>query len=226
VSQANCDFKLLSDTIALWPFDDGSGQAVRDVGPHAFNGTLGATNAVESSDPTWTAPGRFAAHGLATAGAQQQYVHVASGIAFPMNALTFESWVKPTTNDYAQFFTAGPMSLYVAINWNIGGIDWGIGDGTNWQRHSITNAPISRNSWHYIAVTFDGATMTAYLDGASIGSKAATTTVAVPTSYELGGFPSNTFLTGVLGPMRLSSTAHTAATIAAQWTNASVCPVD
>jgi hypothetical protein len=224
LSQANCDLKVLSDTIALWPFDDGMGQAVRDIGPHAFNGTLGPTNAVDMTDPTWSTPGRFAARGLTTNGASQQYVHVGTGIAFPNNALTFESWVRPTTSDYAQYFTAGFINLYVSINWNADGIDWGIGDGMNWQLHSVTGAPVALNTWHYVAVTYDGATMTAYLDGASIGTKSATTTLAVPMDYELGGRPSNTFLTGVLGPMRLSSTAHTAATIAQQWTNSLACP--
>jgi hypothetical protein len=39
----------------------------------------------------------------------------------------------------------------------------------------------------------------------------------------MGGRPQNTFLTGTLGPMRMSSTAHTAATVAAQWNNALAC---
>jgi hypothetical protein len=223
LSTANCNFKVLSDTLALWPFDDGSGQTVRDIGPNALNGTLGATTSVETADPTWTSPGRFAASGLATQSAQQQYVHVGSAVPFPSNAFTFEAWVRPTGTNYAQFFTAGFINLFVALMDNGAGVEWGVGDGMNWQFHTVY-ASVSLGTWHYVAVTYNGATMNAYLDGSPIGSKAAAITVGAPYDYNLGGRPYNTFLTGTLGPERLSSTVHSAPTIATTWTNASACP--
>jgi len=214
---------VLSDTLALWLFDEGSGQVVRDIGPNALHGTLGPTNAVETADPTWTSPGRFAPTGLTCASAQQQFVNVDHGVPFPNNAFTFEAWLKPTGGNYAQFFTAGFINLFVAMTDNGSGIEWGIGDGMNWQFQNVS-APFSVGAWHYVAVTYDGASMTSYLDGVSLGSKAATTTLAVPGDYKLGGRPFNTFLTGILGPERLSSTVHTAATISATWSNAAACP--
>jgi hypothetical protein len=150
-------------------------------------------------------------------------VHVNGGVPFPSTALTFEAWVKPTAGNYAQFFTAGFINLFVAINNNGSGIEWGVGNGSNWQIHTAAGS-ISLNAWHYIAVTYDGATMIAYVDGAAIGSQGAVTTLAVPGDYNIGGRPQNTFLNGILGPERLSSTVHTAATIAGVWSNAAACP--
>ena len=221
---SNCNFRVLGDTLALWPMDDGSGQTVRDIGPNGLHGTLGNTNATEAADPTWTSPGRFAPTGLTTNAAQQQYVHVNGGVPFPSTALTFEAWVRPTTSDYAQFFTAGFINLFVALNWNGSGIEWAVGNGSNWQIQTVSNVPVSVNTWHYVAVTYDGATMIAYLDGAAIGSKAAVSALAVPGDYNLGGRPQNTFLNGNLGPERLSSTVHTASTIASVWSAAAACP--
>jgi hypothetical protein len=42
-----------ASTEVLYHFDDGSGQTVTDASGNGVTGVLGATNAVESSDPTW-----------------------------------------------------------------------------------------------------------------------------------------------------------------------------
>jgi hypothetical protein len=123
----------------------------------------------------------------------------------------------------AQIFTAGSIILYLAVNAPVG-LEWGIGDGINWTLDA-PQAEISVGDWHYIAVTFDGSTMAAYLDGAGIGTKPVKpVTLGVPTEYFLGGRPNNTFLNGQLGPVRVSATAHTATQIAKAFEAASACP--
>jgi hypothetical protein len=215
-----CLFKGLSDTLAFWPLDDGQGQTIRDLGPNSLKGSLGASQAVESVDPSWTTPGRFGP-ALQLASSRAQFAYVPAGVAFPGNKLTVEAWVRPNAG-YAQFFTAGFVNLFVAVD-APKGLEWGVGDGNNWSIHSPA-AQIPVGVWHYLAVTYDGATMTAYVDGSSIGSMAAARALAVPSEYYLGGRPANTFLDGQLGPIRLSSTAHTATEIAATWNNANACP--
>jgi hypothetical protein len=42
-----------ASTVALYHFDDGSGQTITDASGNGNNGVLGATSAVESTDPTW-----------------------------------------------------------------------------------------------------------------------------------------------------------------------------
>ncbi len=42
-----------SNLVANWPLNANNGQIVADIAPNGYDGTLGATTAVESSDPTW-----------------------------------------------------------------------------------------------------------------------------------------------------------------------------
>ena len=41
-------------TVALWHLDEGSGQTVTDNSGHGWNGVLGSSTAVQSSDPAWS----------------------------------------------------------------------------------------------------------------------------------------------------------------------------
>jgi len=43
-----------ANTVALYHFNEGSGQTTADASANSFNGILGATTASEASDPTWT----------------------------------------------------------------------------------------------------------------------------------------------------------------------------
>ncbi len=49
------EFEVDEYTLALWHFNEGSGQLVYDSSSHGNNGTLGPTSNVESNDPSWTA---------------------------------------------------------------------------------------------------------------------------------------------------------------------------
>ena len=218
-----CSFPVGNDTLLFWPLDEGKGQTVRDLGPNGLKGVLGATTAEEGSDPTWIDPARFGP-GLSFVGGGRsgQYVYVPKAVPFPKNTFTVEVWVRPGQGN-AQIFTAGSIILYLAVNAPVG-LEWGIGDGINWTLDA-PQAEISVGDWHYIAVTFDGSTMAAYLDGAGIGTKPVKpVTLGVPTEYFLGGRPNNTFLNGQLGPVRVSATAHTATQIAKAFEAASACP--
>jgi|GEM_PF-1650481 len=42
-----------ANTVALYHFNEGSGQTTADASGHGFNGVRGASTAVESADPTW-----------------------------------------------------------------------------------------------------------------------------------------------------------------------------
>jgi VCBS repeat-containing protein len=43
-----------SGTVALWHLDEGSGQTVNDSSGHGWNGVLGSSTSVQSSDPAWS----------------------------------------------------------------------------------------------------------------------------------------------------------------------------
>jgi hypothetical protein len=39
--------------VAYWNFNEGSGQILHDITGHGFNGTLGTSSSIDSSDPVW-----------------------------------------------------------------------------------------------------------------------------------------------------------------------------
>lgn len=47
-------FSTDANTVALYHFNEGSGQTSADASANGFNATLGATSSPEASDPTWT----------------------------------------------------------------------------------------------------------------------------------------------------------------------------
>ena len=206
-----------ASTVALWHFDDGAGQVVVDASGHGRNLQLGPTAGSDSADPVWGS-GKFDG-GLAFTNADQDYATGNVGNTFPTNEVTVEFWVRSTSNDYAQLFTAGFVNCFVAMDDNGGGIQFGIGDGSNWEflTASVPAGTLNDGEWHYIAATYDGAAMRGYADGLEIGSIAASTTLAAPGDYKVGGRPANTFLDGDMDDVRVSDVARSADEIAAAY---------
>jgi hypothetical protein len=208
------------DTVALWRFDDGDGQVVVDASGNGRDLQLGASEAVDTTDPAW-AQGRFVdGGGLFFTGADEDYAtRNSGGNTFDDNALTVEFWAFTTSDEHAQVFTAGFINCFVALESNGAGVEFGIGDGNDWEFLSATMDAGSLNdgAWHYIAATYDGAMMRVYVDAEEIGSVAATTDLADPDDYKVGGRPANTFLDGGMDDVRLSDVARTPEEIAAAY---------
>jgi hypothetical protein len=233
--QANCTLKAGNDTIALWPMNEGTGQVVHDL-VNGLDGTRGPTSSLDADDPTWTTPGRFSSSGLAFTWSPNTYVSVNKGYPSVPSGITVEAWVKPTDVLFHQIFTMlsvfeatapnSTVSLSVALSSPPGGISVYMYDNYNTTVDYQVPATIALDTWHYVAFTFDGVTMKVYLDGAPIGSQLSNTvTISAAAGYYLGGTPGGgSSLSGSLGPVRLSSSTHTAAQIAADWSAASSCP--
>lgn len=211
-------FDADAGTIALWHLDDAAGQTAADAAGGGRELQLGAAAGADAQDPSW-GTGRFDG-GLAFTSANEEYAtRDAGGNTFANNELTVELWVRTLSTDYAQVFTAGFINCFVAVNNNGSGIEWGVGDGNNWSFLTAQqpNGTLNDGLWHYIAVTYDGATMRAFVDGMETGSAAAATILAAPGDYKVGGRPFNTFLEGDMDEVRLSDVARTADEIAAAY---------
>lgn len=205
------------DTVGLWHLDDGAGQSAVDDSGNARHLQLGSAVGVDAADPSW-GDGVFDG-GLSFASASEQYATRNGGNTFAANELSVEFWARTTSADYAQVFTAGFINCFVAINNNGAGVQFGIGDGNDWSFLTAQqpNGTLSDGQWHYIAATYDGATMRAFVDGLEVGSAAAAVTLANPGDYKVGGRPANTFLDGDMDEVRLSDIARTAEEIAAAY---------
>ena len=207
---ASCEpFAPDGQTVALWHMDEGAGQTVEDASGNGRDLHLGPTTNVDVADPQWTA-GRFDG-GLAFTNAQQDYAsRDAGGNAFAGNQLTVELWVRTSATSYAQVFTAGFINCFLAVQNNGNGFDFGIGDGSNWEILTVQPGAglVNDGQWHYVAATYDGEAMRLYLDGTAIGEMPASTTLASPGDYKVGGRPANTFLEGDMDEVRLSDIAR------------------
>jgi hypothetical protein len=227
---SGCNGQLSNDanTVALWHFDEGTGLTTADASGNGHTGTLGNSAAPNSADPTWTT-GRFGG-ALSYSSASQQYVQAAGANTFPSNQATLEFWEKASapygdgSGGYSQPFTAGFIDFAVNIASN--DMEFGVGTGSAWSYQSAATTVLTNGAWHYLAYVYDGTNQLFYIDGTLLKSIVASpaTTLGSPSTYQIGGRPSNTFFNGIIDEMRLSNTARTAAQISAYYTAASACP--
>jgi hypothetical protein len=133
---------------------------------------------------------------------------------------TLEGWVNTTRG---QQFLAGYGALStnelfaVAIQPNDV-----IVQGYNDDLTFPTPAPLNDGNWHFIVVTTDGSSATAYVDGASLGSQSFPATLdTLPTPQGLqigaGGVGGCCDFSGSLADIALFPTALTATQVTAQW---------
>lgn len=133
-------------------------------------------------------------------------------------AATFEAWVFPTSWNGV----SGYMNNTI---WAKGGVyaTFGLYNGTlqffvNGGGTVSSSSSVSLNTWSYIAVTLNGATVTFYINGVSAGS--GTLTGGIPSAgsgtsdyiaFQAGG-PSNSWFAGYISNFRISNVVRTIST--------------
>jgi len=201
-------FDVDSATLALWHFDEGTGQQVLDKSSNGNNLVLGANNTVEVIDPAWSNSGKFG-QSLAF-DATGQYAYLPSILnAFPGGQLTVEFWVKINNSGVTQEIITTGNSIF---NFQVNSSNFAVftlSDGMAlFTLIGTTN--IADNNWHYVAGVFDGITATAvlYIDGlqqARINN--INITLPDPSDYYIGSIGGG--ITGNIDEVRLSSIART-----------------
>ena len=163
------------DVAGWWSFDEGAGTNTMSLVGTNLTGTL-----VGDPLPTWTS-GIFS-NALGFDGVQNEVVVADDPQLSPTHALSITAWVKTvlamtsevvakwSTNavagSYLLSLTNGQVMLELMLNGRCTAV--------------VGQAPgLSDTNWHHIAGSYDGATMQVYLDGANVGSQAASGSVAV-----------------------------------------------
>lgn len=211
------EFPSDSHTVALWHFDEGIGQDLLDSSGNGNHIGMGSSPlSDEVSDPAWNADGRFG-HCISYTRAENDYCSGGVGNTFPTNECTVELWFRSTYRS-GFLFNAGFINCQIAYGGpNPSEIYFAIGDGMNWTFCTIldqgVNDLITDGQWHYLAGTYDGVLMRFYVDGVEQATQPATTTLASPNIYHVGGRPSNTFIDGDIDEVRLSDVARSATEI-------------
>jgi large repetitive protein len=186
------------DPSVFYRLADGSSAAMTDSSPNQATGSYVASNvtvggpAALPSDP---------ASSVSDQGRQQGIGSAAVGTLLPLysSPRSAEVWVNTTWNGYRGLVSWGQSNTDQGFTLGMGptwiGVD-GYGD-----YHTInTPYPIDDGAWHMLATTFDGRTITVYLDGVELGTthfNAAQDTL--PGNFVIGSYPN--------GPWQLYSTA-------------------
>jgi hypothetical protein len=205
-----------ANTLALYHFNEGSGQTAANSAGGGRNGVLGP-DLTTNRDPAWITDGKFGSALRFTRTGDQatsQYVDVANAaVTLPTNQASVEMYVRPRAPyAHSNLFVAGFINFAVNINAS-GGIEFGIGNGTAWHIVNAETPNLNDGNWHHLAATYNGTTMRVFFDGQERLAVASSTVLANPNDFKIGGRPQNTFLNGDLDEMRVSSVARTLAEI-------------
>jgi hypothetical protein len=198
-----------SGLVAAYGFEEGSGTTAGDGSGHGYTGAI--------SGATWVSQGRFG-KALAFNG-QNSWVTVdAAALTLP-GPLTVEAWVNPTANGgwrsivvkeqadqlayglYSDSDTGRPRGLVY-----IGG-----------EQDAAGTAQLPLNTWTHLAMTYDGAQLRLFVNGAPAGSRALTGAIAGSTQpLRIGGNGIwGEYFAGLIDEVRIYSRALSQAEIQA-----------
>jgi chitodextrinase len=168
--------------VASYGFDAGSGSTLRDDSGHSNAGTI--TNAA------WASNGKFG--GALSFNGTNSLVTVADSPSLDLtSAMTVEGWVNPTTLgvDWRTVVVKEqPTQLAYALYAHEGGPGPGghayVGSDTS----AGTSSTIPTGAWTYLATTYDGSTITLYVNGSKVATRSATGPMATSASpLRIGG---------------------------------------
>ena len=186
-----------SGLLAAYGMETGSGTTLTDSSPNAANAEL--------TDGTWTT-GRYG-NAVAFNGTTTR-ARTTADLTLG-NAFTLQTWVNNPTNEaYETLLSVGTTrDLYLA-----GGQLSFYSDAI-----STTFGAIPTGSWQHVALTYDGATLQAYLNGAPLGAPQAATIAPVTAPLQAGawifGAANADYYSGTLDEVRVQSRALTQAEI-------------
>ena len=201
------------NTVAVWLFDEGAGDVVKDVSGNGHDGEF-------AGKPKWV-KAEFGG-GLEFPGDGSGYVVVKSTKKLELETLSIEAWVKveESTGKWQGIVCkqqAGcgnrNYGIWVHVDQSVLHSEIGANGACGFAMDATTD--ITDNKWHHLAFTFDGKMGRAYVDGElEIEAPNGTTfqsadpiTLGVPNLNNANG------LKGIIDEIRISNVARTEAEI-------------
>lgn len=204
-SQANYQVKITNPVydetglVGSYHFSEGTGTTTADTSGSSNIGTMNGTN-------YWTSSGKFG-NGFSASG--DDYVNVPDSASLKPNLVTVAMWVKPnsvtgdqgiidkstTLDSYQMIITSGKFRFLV----NTGG-----------STHLSTTSPVAGN-WYYLAMTYDGSRMKAYVNGVNEVDVAQTGSINYDTSNIIIGAmaysPAGYYFNGIIDEVKIYNRA-------------------
>jgi hypothetical protein len=172
------DVRAAADTglVLRYAFDNDAGSVIRDTSPSGLNGSL--VNADPATAHVPSVPGRGKA--ITLKGAQHQYIDVPETSALDVNRYTLAALIRYTGVENDATFGRWEVMEKADAYWlnirtngrvRVGGFFGGCAGGSAWKFLDSTIS-IPTNTWTHVASTYDGSTLTVWIDGQRAGSRA------------------------------------------------------
>ncbi len=227
---AQAAFTADAGTVALWHFDEGTGDTATDSVDGSFDLSLNRYPADGSEGSTYPARTEMGCFGEALdfsfADSNHTYGSYAENLAshsFDADAFSVELWVK-TSNIDGILFLGGITQLQIWLERG-GKIRFTTGDTSEWSPPALSDVAINDGQWHYVATTYDGSELRVYVDGRESAVTAWEASLGTLKNFYVGGRPGNHFLGGTLDEIRLSDVARTSGEISTVWNQQAIaCP--
>ncbi len=177
----------------------------------------GSGNAGTVTNTVWTA-GKYG-KALSFNGTGSRVTVADSASLRLASAMTLEAWVYPTTvsSAWRDLIMKGNDNYYLAATTTSGGRPGGGGIFGGSYGEAFGTAPMPTNTWAYLALSYDGATVRFYVNGAQVASRAKTGTIRTSTNaLTIGSDPFyGQYFRGMIDEVRVYNTALTVAQIQA-----------
>ncbi|MBZ5676611.1 MAG: fibronectin type III domain-containing protein [Acidobacteriia bacterium] len=198
----------ISGLLAAYSFNEGAGTTVTDLSGNGNTGTL--------TNTAWTASGKYG-NGLVFNGTNSLVTINDSASLHLTTGMTLEAWVNPSTVSSAMrdVIYKSNDNYYLEATTNHTGLPGGGGTFGATDVAAYGTAPLAVNSWTHLAITYDGAALSLYVNGLQVATLAQSGTIATSTNpLQIGGDTNlGQFFSGVIDEVRLYRVALTQAQI-------------
>jgi hypothetical protein len=195
--------------VAAYAFNEGAGNTVTDASGNGNAGTISAA--------TWTTQGKFG-NALSFNGVNALIAIAGSSSLNVTTGMTLEAWIYPTATQsgWRTIMQREAEAYYLNASTDAGPLRPGGGANISGNGNIVTGPTASPvNGWTHVAMTFNGSTLTLFVNGVAVATRATTGSVETNSKpLRIGGnVPYGEFFTGIIDEVRVYNRALTAAEI-------------